>query len=407
MPRDFTRLWLGQAISKFGSGITGSALPLAALIVLGASPTQMGLLGAVGTAPVLVVGLFGGVWVDRVRRRQLMIWADLGRAALLASIPAAWLLGGLGFEQLLLVAALTGVLTVLFDVAYQSVVPELVGREHIVAANTRLATVDAMAEITTPGLAGLLVQAISAPFAILLDALSFVASAISIGLIRARERIPEPPDAASSIRREITEGLALVFRSPLLRSLAAFAATRAFFGSFIGTLYALYALREVGLDPVMLVITIGIGGASNLIGAALVSRVTRRFGIGPTMLGAAAVGSLTVFLIPLASTPVLFGFAVLCLGQATDAHHPLYDVNALSIRQIVTPDHQLGRVNASMQVLEGALLPFGALVGGLLGEVIGVRATLFVAAAGIALSFLWLLGSPLAELREPSAHAVV
>ncbi|HEY3082772.1 MAG TPA: MFS transporter [Chloroflexota bacterium] len=403
MPRDFTKLWLGQAVSRFGSGITGSALPLAALLVLGASPAQMGLLAALGAAPVLLVGLFAGVWVDRVRRRPLMVWADLGRAGFLASIPAAWLLGGLRFEQLLLVAALVGVLTVLFGVAYQSFVPELVGRRRILAANSRLATVDALAEITTPGLAGLLVQAVGAPMAILLDALSFVASAASVALVRTQERAPAPKTEAAGVRRELLEGLRVVGRSRLLRPIAAYAATREFFGNFIGVLYALFALRDLGLDPVLLGITIGVGGVSNLAGAAAVGPVTRRFGVGPTMLGAVAVGSLSAFLIPLAGGPVLLGFALLCASQAFDAIHPLYEVNALSVRQTATPDHLLGRVNASMHVLEGALAPVGALVGGLLGDMIGTRETLFVAAFGIAASALWLLGSPLAALREAPA----
>ena len=400
LPRDFTKLWLGQAISKFGSGITGSALPLAALLTLGASPAQMGLLAAVGALPVVLVGLFAGVWVDRVRRRPLMVWADLGRAALLASIPAAALMGVLRFEQLMFVAALVGVLTVLFDVAYQSFVPELVGRRQIVAANTRLATVDALAEITTPGLAGVLVAAITAPMAILLDALSFVASAVAVALVRAKEIPKAVPTVAPDVRREILEGLRLVASSPFLRPIAAFNASRTFFGSFIGTLYALFALRDLGLDPVLLGITIGIGGVSNLIGSASVARVTRRFGVGPTMLAAVAVGSVTVFLIPLAGGPVLAAFAVLCVSQAFDAIHPLYDVNALSVRQIATPDRMLGRVNASMRVLEGGLAPVGAVAGGLLGEAIGARETLYIAAAGIAASALFLVGSPLFGLRQ-------
>src|SRR5262245_10799629 len=276
MPRDFTKLWLGQAISRFGSGITGSALPLAALLVLGASPAQMGLLAALGTAPLLLVGLFAGVWVDRLRRRPLMIWADLGRAALLGSLPAAFLLGQLGYAQLLLVAALVGVLTVLFDVAYQSFVPELVGRRWIVAANTRLATVDALAEITTPGLAGVLVAAIGAPIALLLDAFSFLVSAGSVALVRAKEGVGAAPAVEPNARREIAEGLRAVGASPLLRSIAAYGASRTFFGSAIGALYALYALRDLGLDPVLLGITIGVGGVSNLIGAASVAAVTRR-----------------------------------------------------------------------------------------------------------------------------------
>ncbi|MBI3970305.1 MAG: MFS transporter [Chloroflexi bacterium] len=403
---DFLKLWTGQTISKFGSGITGSALPLTAVLVLGAGSVEMGLLMAASAAPVVLLGLFAGVWVDRRRRRPVMVWADVGRALLLASIPVTAVLGQLRLEHLFVVAAAVGVLTVFFDVAYQSYVPDLVKRERVLEANSRLATSDALAEITTPGLAGMLVVLITAPMALLLDALSFVLSALSIGLIRTPERAAAPAIGRPHLGREIGEGLRIVASNPLLRSFAGHAATRTFFGSFIGALYALYALRELGLGPVLLGIAIGVGGASNLVGTLVVGPVTRRFGVGATMLGAAAVGSLTVFLIPLASGPVAVAFALLVAGQAFDAIHPLYDVNALSVRQSVTPDSLLGRVNASMQVLEGGIAPLGAIAGGVLGELIGVRATLFVAATGILASSLWLFLSPLDRLRELPQPAV-
>jgi MFS family permease len=394
-------LWTGQTISKFGSGITGSALPLTAVLVLGVSSAEMGLLTAASTAPVVLVGLFAGVWVDRLRRRPVMIWTDLGRALLLASIPAAALLGQLRIEQLFLVAALAGVLSVCFDVAYQSFVPDLVKRERVLEANSRLAASDALAEITTPGLTGVLIELITAPMAILLDALSFACSAVCVGVIRTPERAPAPQ--RQHVRREIVAGLQVVAGNPFLRSLAGYAATRTFFGNFIGSLYALYALRELGLGPVLLGIAIGVGGASNLLGTLVVEPLTRRFGIGRTVLGAVTVGSLAVFLIPLASGPVPLAFALLVTGQAFDVIHPLYDVNALSLRQAITPDPLLGRVNASMQVLEGGFAPLGALAGGFLGDRIGVRATLFVAAVGILASVLWLALSPLRRLRTAPA----
>ncbi|MGH2353921.1 MAG: MFS transporter, partial [Chloroflexota bacterium] len=365
--RDFLKLWTGQTVSKFGSGITGNALPLTAVLVLGASPSQMGLLVAARAAPVAVVGLFAGVWVDRLRRRPVMIWADLGRAALLASIPAAAVFGHLRIEHLFLVAALAGVLTVFFDVAYQSCVPDLVNREHILEANSKLATADALAEITTPGLTGVLVQVISAPMALLVDALSFVWSALFVGTISAAERPPAASASQHRVGSEITQGLQAVTGNPLLRSLAGYAATRSFFGNFIGPLYTLYALRELDLGPVLLGITIGVGGVSNLLGTVLVGPVTRRLGIGRTIVGAVVIGGIATLLIPLASGPVAVAFALLVAAQAFDVIYPLYDVNALSVRQSVTPDALLGRVNASMQVLEGGFAPLGALAGGLLG----------------------------------------
>ncbi len=370
------------------------------MLVLDATPAQMGLLAALGMAPLAVMGLVAGAWIDRVRRRPLMIAADIGRAILLGSIPAAYLLGTLRFEHLLIVAPLAGVLTVVFDISYQSLVPDLVGRDQLLRANSRLATVDATAEITTPGLAGMLVQAIGAPFAILIDAVSFVGSAVLVALVDAREVARRPADLTSGLWREIAEGLRAVMASPMLRSIAAFNASRTFFGSFIGALYALYALRDLGLDPILLGITIGVGGASNLLGTTLVEPVTRRFGIGPTMLGAMTVGSVAVYTLPLAGGPILLAFAILAIGQASDAIHPLFDVNALSVRQSIAPERVLGRVNATMHVIEGGLAPIGALVGGFLGGAIGTRETLLIAALGCSVSLLWLLFSPLPRLRD-------
>jgi MFS family permease len=400
---DFLKLWTGQTISVFGSGITGNALPLAALLTLGASSLQMGLLSAAGSAPVLLVGLVAGVWVDRLRRRPLLIAADLGRALLLGSIPVAALLGQLRLEHLFVVAPLAGVLTVIFDVAYQSFVPSLVRREQIVEANSKLSVSGSLAEITTPGLAGTLVQVVSAPLVILIDAVSFVVSAAFLGAIRT----PEPPLAPAAQRQglghEIGEGLRFVLRDPVLRAFAGQAATQGFFGSFIGALYALYAIRELGIGPALMGLSIGLGGLSNLVGALLVERVTRRFGIGPTLLGAQVVIGLSTLLIPLAAGPLWVATALLMASQSSDAAWSIYEINALSVRQSVTPPALLGRVNASMQLLGAGLGPLGAVAGGLLAELIGARTTLGIASAGIILGALWLVFSPVDRLREPPA----
>jgi MFS family permease len=369
---EFRKLWVGQTISQFGSGIIGSALPLTAVLVLGASATQMGLLVAAEAAPFALFGLFAGVWVDRLRRRPLMIWADLGRALLLVSIPLAFLLGRLQIAQLFLVAALMGVLTVLFDVAYQSFLP---------------------------GLAGVLVQVWSAPLTLWLDALSFLCSAGSVAFIQTEER-PVTRSAGKSVLRDLREGLCFVAGSPLLRAFAAFATTRSFFGNWIGALYALYGLRELGLGPVLLGMTMGIGGVSNLLGTFLVGPMTQRLGVARSILTVLTIGSVTTFLLPLAHGPALVGFGLLALCQALDAGQPIYAVNALSIRQSLTPPHLLGRVNAAYHVLERGVGPLGAVVGGILGGSIGVRPTLFLAACGIAASMLWLVFSPLPSLRN-------
>ncbi|HEX9370340.1 MAG TPA: MFS transporter, partial [Roseiflexaceae bacterium] len=219
--RDFMRLWSGQAVSKLGSTITREALPYTAILALGASPAQMGLLGAAGAAPLLLIGLLAGVWVDRLRRRPIMIAADVGRALLLLSIPLAYLLGALRIEQLYLVAALAGVLTVFFDVAYQSFLPTLVEREQIAKGNGKLAVSDSIAEIAGPPLGGTLVQLISGPATALLDALSFLFSACALARIRAVEPPPAPPAERQRAGRDLADGLRAIRADPLLHAMAA------------------------------------------------------------------------------------------------------------------------------------------------------------------------------------------
>ena len=391
---DFLKLWAGQTISTFGTGVTTAAVPLTAVLMLGASASDMGWLLALESAPVLLVGLFAGEWVDRVRRQPLLIGADLGRAALLTCVPLLAALGGLRIEHLFVIAAAAGVLTVMFDVAYRSFVPELVGREGVLEANSRLATLDAVAEITTPGLTGALVQVIAPPTVILLDAISFACSALCLFSIKSPEVAKPPSSSTASVWAEIRDGLRAVSNSPLLRTLAAWEALRNFFGMFIGALYVLYGLRELGLSPLLIGVTVGVGGASNLLGTLLVGRLTSRFGASRTIVGAVLVGCVGPVLIALAPGRALEGFVVLVVAQSLDLIHPLYDVNALTFRQLSTPDHLLGRVNATLHVIARGVIPFGALAGGLLGDAIGLRPTLFVAAGGIIVGAVWLARSP-------------
>jgi MFS family permease len=242
------------------------------------------------------------------------------------------------------------------------------------------------------------VQLVSAPFTLLLDSLSFLCSAGSIALI-ARESSPVRLPSKATLIGDIGEGLTAVARHPMLRALAAYRVTGRFFGNGIGALYTLYGLHDLALGPVLLGLTIGIGGMSNLVGTFLVGPLTRRFGVRRSMLAAAATGSFTALLVPLAHGPLLIGFGTLALCQAFDVIQPIYEVNALSLRQTITPPRVLGRVNAAMQVLEGGLGPLGAIVAGVLAGQIGVRPTLFLAALGASPSILWLVFSPLATIR--------
>ncbi|HZF11803.1 MAG TPA: MFS transporter [Thermoanaerobaculia bacterium] len=399
---DFVKLWSGQTISELGSRITREGLPLTAVLVLHASTVQMGFLTALGGASVLVFGLIAGVWVDRLRRRPLLIATDLGRAAILASIPLAAVAGVLRMGQLYAVAALAGVLTVFFDVAYQSYLPALVEREQILEGNSKLALSASIAEIAGPGVTGVLVQAITAPIAILFDALSFLVSALSVSLIRK----PEPPPVAREPEHLVAEtlaGLRFIFRHPVLRPLGLRWATTFLFMGFLGPLYVLYAIQVLHLKPAMLGVIIALGGVGAMVGSVVAPRLVRRFGLGPVFVGSALVHGTTSLFIPLAGwTGAPMAFAVGCLMVPQlfgDMAFMVYYINELSLRQTVAPEEVLGRVNAGMQLLGRGIWPLGALLGGGLAAVLGVRTTLVVAATGVLLSTLWLLAPPVRRLE--------
>jgi len=397
---DFMRLWAGQTISQFGSTVTREALPYTAILVLGASPLQMGLLGAAGAAPLLLLGLFAGVWVDRMRRRPLMIAADMGRALLLLSVPIAYLLGWMRIEQLYLVAALTGVLTVFFNVAYQSILPGLVRREHVLEGNSKLSLSESVAEIGGPPLGGVLVQLISGPITLLLDALSFVFSAFMLRRIQAEEPPPAPVAQHEHVWRDLATGLRAIWGDPLLRAMAGTSVIQSFFGWFFGAIYGLYAIRVVGMNTAMLGFTVAFGGIGALFGALLVRPATRRFGPGPTIVAGLLISSgmsLLTWLaggLPELAVPLMMASQLIGDGASTVAQ-----IDETSLRQTITPDNMLGRVNASMSVLGEGIGTLGLLVGGLLGELIGLRSTVAVAALGGLLGCVWILWSPLPRLH--------
>lgn len=389
---DFVKLWLGRTVSHFGSGITGIALPLTAVLILGATPAQMGILAALDGVSVLVIGLLAGVWVDRVRRRPLLIATDLGRAVVLSTIPLAALLGVLRIGQLYLVAALAGMLTVIFNVASAAFLPSLIPQGSLVEGNSKLAMSDSLAEIGGPAVAGPLVQLISAPLAILFDALSFLFSACSLGLIGK----PEPPPAAQgqsqSIWSDLVEGLRMVLKNPLLRTLAGSAGIFSLFGNFIGALYALYVIRQLGAPPIFLGLLIATGGVSALAGAFLAERVVQRFGLGRTVAVGLFMYGATGLLIPLAGGSVALALSLLFLSQLIgDASVSIYLIAEMSLRQSLVPANLLGRTNASIQFLSQGIAPVGALLAGTLGGLIGLRLTILIGVLGVMLAGTWLL----------------
>lgn len=406
--QDFAKLWTAQTISAFGSIITRDALPLTAIITLGAAPAQVGLLAAAGRLPVLLVGLPAGVWVDRLRRRPILIAADLGRAALLFTIPLAYMLDVLALPQLFLIAFLAGILSVFFEVADQSFLPTVISRHKLVEGNSRLGLSSSLAEIAGPAMAGTLVQLITAPLAVLVDAISFLFSALLLGSIRKQEAMPDPSQRHANMGLEIVEGLRATFGNPILRTLAVSSATFSLLGGFIGALYYLYAIRELELPPALLGIVIASGGIGALAGAALAPRASSRYGLGRALVGSLLVVGLAALLIPLAGGPPPLAASILIVGQLVgDTALMIYFVNEVSLRQAVSPDHVLGRVNASMQFLVAGVGPLGLILGGLLGEALGMRPTLVMGAMGGLLACLWLILSPVRRLQDyPSPPAL-
>lgn len=398
---DFNKLWLGQTVSEFGSRITRAGIPLIAVITLAATPAEMGMLTAIASLPVLLFGLFVGVWVDRLRRRPIMIGVDLLRVALLLTIPAAALSGHLSMGLLYVIIALTTVLGLIFETAYHAYLPSLVEREQIVEANSRLSTSDSLAEIGGPAIAGILIQVISAPLAIIFDALTFVFSATSFSRIRKAEPKPAPRSDSSSIRREIAEGIRVIAGDPVLRALAISLALRSFFGNFYGVLYDIYGIRELGLTPGILGVLIAGGGIGALAGALLASRLQKRFGLGRTLVWSLLVSALVGFLTPLAGGSVVQASAMMIAAQIIgDGAMMVFLINSLSLQQIVVPNHLLGRTNASFGFLAQGIAPFGALIAGALATGIGARSTLWIAVIGILIAAVWVSRSPVRHIED-------
>ena len=392
--RDFVKLWVGQTISELGSRITLIGLPMVAAQTLDATPAQMGLLAALSGFASLIFGLPIGAWVDRVRRRPVMIWADIARAALLITIPVAAGQGILTLHYLYAVAAITGVLTICFDVAYQSYVPSLVDRDHVLEANSKLALSSATAEVAGPAITGMLIEWISAPIAILWDAVSFLCSAVSVGLVRKPEPPPTPPEA-THLSTEILAGMHFIWTHRALRALAGRSVTVYLFFGFFASLYLLYALRELHIGAALLGTVIATGGIGNMFGALYSGRVSNRFGMRRTFIWSSLVLAASSTLIPLASGPVWRGAAFLMVSQLIgDCAMVIFMTAEISYRQQVTPDERLGRVNAAMQILGRGVLPIGALAGGIIAGIIGLRGAMAIAIAGIWLSNVWLLSLP-------------
>ena len=399
--RDFRNLWAGQTISLFGSQVDDLALGLVAILVLDATAFEVAVYGTLNFLPFILFTLPAGVWVDRLPRKPILVIGDFGRFAVLLTIPVAYAADILTLWQLYAVAFLTGVFTVFFDVAYQSYLPSLVERKDIGEGNSKLEISRSTAQLAGPGLGGVLVEILTAPYAVLVDAFSFLASGAFLLRIRKREE-PRPavrPELKPSLWSELKEGLRFVLGNPNLRAQAGCTATSNLFFSVTFSIYLVYLVRELELSPGVIGILFAVGSVGSLLAAFTTTRISRRFGIGPTTIVMALLNLPAMLLIALA--PASFPIPFLVLGGILLGFViVVYNITQVTYRQAICPPRLQGRMNSVMRFMVWGTIPIGTLLGGALGSTIGLRETLVVGAIGSGSSFLWILFSPQRHLRE-------
>jgi MFS family permease len=398
--RDFLLFWSGETVSLFGSQVTLLALPLAAILVLHAAPWEVGILNAAGFAPFLLATLPAGAWLDRHRKRPILLGSNVLRAGIVAVVPVASALGWLRLELLIAVALAHGALTVVYDVGWLSFVPSLVRRDQVVTANSRLQASASAAQVGGPGVGGVLIQLLSAPMALVVDAASFAFSAITLGLIRARESEPRQ-DLQRHLFAEIAEGLRVTFRNPILRAMALNAGAFNLFDQVIYTAFLLYAVGPLGLAPGLVGVIISAGAIGGLVGAIAAESVGRRFGIGRAMIVMSVVASSTAVAIPLvAGSQPLIAVALAAVFFVQGLGLGVTNVHFVSLRQAITPANMLGRMNASYRTISFGAIPLGALLGGAVAQMVGLRVALLVGGLGLLVTPLIVAISPVRFVRE-------
>jgi MFS family permease len=396
--RDFLRFWSAQTISQLGSNVTLLALPLAAILVLDASAFEVAALAAVEWVPWILFSLPAGAWVDRLPRRPVLIATDLARAAALVSIPLAYAADALTLGHLFAVGFLVGSLSVFFEVAYVAYLPSLVERGQLGEGNAKLEASRSGAQIAGPGLAGALIDLLTAPVAILADAISFVVSALFLGAVRRPEEV-QPRADGTRLTSEIVEGIRFVLGHPYMRSGMAAIAPANFFWNLASAIFLVYAVRTLGLTAATIGLVFMLGNIGVLAGALLATRIAARFGIGPTIVASGFFLGAPLLLLPAAPAEYavpLFVAAFLVAGFAG----VVMNVVGISLFQATTPDRLQGRATASRRLVNFGAAPLGSLAGGGLAATIGLRETLWVGAVGASLTFLPLLLSPVRSVRE-------
>jgi MFS family permease len=387
---DFLKLWSGQTISLAGSQITTLALPLTAILLLKADAFQMGALRAIQYAPFVIFSLLAGVWIDRIPRRKLLIGVDYGRAALLASIPVVFLLGGRWMAYLYVIAFAVGILTVIFNVAYQAYLPSLVDREQLAEGNSKLEASRALTQVAGPSVGGFFVELFSPPVAIFLDAASFLVSAVSLQVIRTPEpALPEKPDR--SAWRELHEGLAFIWSKPMIRLVALTTATVNLCVAMAGAVYLLFLSQDLHLSPLLLGLVLAAGGGGGLLGAATSRHAMRLVGGGVTIAGTIGLVGLSYLISALAGIIPGPPFPIVGVAMVLNSYGiVVYNVSQFTLWQKTAPPGMRGRVSATFHFIIWGALPLGALAGGVIGSVVSLRQLIGIGAIGILLSALWI-----------------
>lgn len=399
---DFLRLWAGESISIFGSLIGGLALRFTAILWLDAGAVGLAVLAVCEAAPAFILGLVAGVWVDRLPRRPIMIAADVGRAMALGTVPLAAAFGALTLAHLAAVVAIASSLSVFFAVAYQAYLPTLVSREDLIEGNAKLTATSSVAEVGSFGISGWLVQLITAPGAVLADAVSFLFSAYFLMRIRTPEPPPAPVKERKHLVREAGYGVGVVLGNPFLRSFLAADLLVQFGSAMVGVSFLLYLSDDLGWDPGVLGLIFGVGGITSLFGVWLAGRSWVANALGPVLVATAFLRGIGALFMPLAGKPSAGSGALLVANQVvTDPSWTLYEIQEVSLRQAITPDHVLGRVNATMRFAGFGASLLGIAAAAIIGVAAGPREALFAGAASMGVSGFVILFSPVARLRRP------
>ena len=398
--RDFNRLWLSDTVSQIGNQFTNLSLPILAVLNLHAGAFEIGLLMALQTLFFPILGLFVGVWADRLRKRPIMIVCNLGRMAGLASIPLAFFLSSLTLYQLYAVAAVNGIFTVFFEICYQSYLPVLIDREDLVEGNSKLQTSASGAQVAGPALAGFVYQLVGGAITIAVDAIGYLISALSLISIRKREARPEgnSPTGRPDFFAEMKEGIRIVFDNAMLWRITACTATSNFGSAIVGAVFVIFLLNILSFSPVLIGLLGTVGAVGFLLGTVVTPIVTKRLGLGMAI---AIPAGITV--INMAAPLAIYGHAFLIVGTIgliTGIMLPIYNINQVSLRQTIVPDRIQGRMNATVRTINWGTMPVGAIIGGTLGTTVGVIDTILIGGALQGAAVLWIVSKHVIHLKE-------